>query len=127
VKKREALSLAMNLSWTMLFSLLIPLLAGIWLDNKLGTVPLFILIGAILGISAATIGVARMTIRTFGKTTKAYDAVRDAPKPRPTGVGLTKSDQPGEANESVAGLSSQGPSVADGFWGNQGEAKEGLE
>ena len=81
MKKRQALSLAMNMSWTMLFSLLIPLLAGVWLDKKLGTVPLFILIGAILGISAATIGVARMTIRTFAKTTQAYDAVKEAPPP----------------------------------------------
>ena len=66
MKKREALSLAMNLSWTMLFSLLIPLLAGIWLDNKLGSAPLFILIGALLGILAATVGVARIAIRSFG-------------------------------------------------------------
>jgi F0F1-type ATP synthase assembly protein I len=67
VKKGTALSLAWNLSWTMLFSLLIPLLAGIWLDKKLGTAPLFILIGAILGILAATVGVARMAIRTFAQ------------------------------------------------------------
>jgi F0F1-type ATP synthase assembly protein I len=67
VKKREALGMALNLSWTMLFSLLIPLLAGIWLDKRFETTPLFILIGAVLGISAATIGVARMTIRTFAK------------------------------------------------------------
>jgi F0F1-type ATP synthase assembly protein I len=67
VKKREALGMALNLSWTMLFSLLIPLLAGIWLDKRFETTPLFILIGAVLGISAATIGVARMTIRTFSK------------------------------------------------------------
>ena len=67
MKKREALGLAMNLSWTMLFSLVLPLLAGIWLDKKLGTAPLFILIGAILGILAATVGVARIAIRTFGQ------------------------------------------------------------
>ncbi|MFC2036720.1 AtpZ/AtpI family protein [Chloroflexota bacterium] len=67
MKKREALSQALNLSWTMLFSLLIPLLAGIWLDKQLGTVPLFILIGAILGTLAATVGVARITIRTFAQ------------------------------------------------------------
>jgi F0F1-type ATP synthase assembly protein I len=65
MKKREALSLAFNLGWTMLFSLLIPLLAGVWLDKKLGTTPLFILIGAVLGILAATVGVARMTIRMY--------------------------------------------------------------
>jgi F0F1-type ATP synthase assembly protein I len=67
VKKREALGLALNLGWTMLFSLLIPLLVGIWLDDKLGSAPLFILIGAVLGIFAATVGVARMTLRTFSQ------------------------------------------------------------
>ena len=67
MKKGTALSLAWNLSWTMLFSLLLPLLGGIWLDKKLDTAPLFILIGAALGILAATVGVARMTLRTFGQ------------------------------------------------------------
>ena len=67
MKKREALSQALNLGWTMLFSLLLPLLAGIWLDNRLGTAPLFILIGATLGILAATVGVARIAIRTFAE------------------------------------------------------------
>ncbi len=55
----------MNLGWTMVFSLLLPLLAGIWLDRKLDTAPLFILIGAGLGILAATVGVARMAMRAF--------------------------------------------------------------
>lgn len=67
MKKREALSQALNLSWTMLFSLLLPLLAGIWLDKRLGTAPLFILLGATLGILAATVGVARIAIRTFNQ------------------------------------------------------------
>jgi F0F1-type ATP synthase assembly protein I len=67
VRMREALGLAVNLGWTMLFSLLIPLLAGVWLDKKLATVPLFTLIGAVLGILAATVGVARMAVRTFSQ------------------------------------------------------------
>jgi len=67
VKKGTALSLAWNLSWTMLFSLVLPLLCGIWLDRKLDTAPLFILIGATLGILAATVGVARMALREFGR------------------------------------------------------------
>lgn len=67
VKKREALSLALNLGWTMLFSLLIPLLIGLWLDNRLNTSPLCVLIGALLGILAATVGVARMTLRIFAR------------------------------------------------------------
>jgi F0F1-type ATP synthase assembly protein I len=51
----------------MVFSLLLPLLVGLWLDKRLGTTPLFILIGATLGILAATFGVARMTVRTFSQ------------------------------------------------------------
>jgi len=67
VKQGTALGLALNLSWTMLFSLVIPLFAGIWLDKKLDTTPLFILIGATLGILAATVGVARIALRTFSQ------------------------------------------------------------
>ena len=65
MKRWSALSQAMQLSWTLLFSLLLPLMVGIWLDKKLNTVPLFILIGMVLGVLAATVGVARMAIRTF--------------------------------------------------------------
>jgi F0F1-type ATP synthase assembly protein I len=64
----------MQLSWTLLFSLLLPLLVGIWLDKRFDTVPLFILIGTVLGILAATVGVARMAVRTFGHTTAGEDA-----------------------------------------------------
>jgi F0F1-type ATP synthase assembly protein I len=67
VKKREALGLALNLGWTMIFSLLLPLLAGIWLDKRLESLPIFTMIGAVLGILAATVGVARMTLRTFSE------------------------------------------------------------
>ena len=67
MKKGTAVSMAWNLAWTTLFSLLLPLFAGIWLDRKLDTAPLFILIGAVLGILAATLGVARMAVRTFAQ------------------------------------------------------------
>ena len=67
MKKWEAVSEGIQLSWVLLFSLLIPLLVGIWLDKKLNTAPLFILIGMFLGILSATVGVARMVIRTFAQ------------------------------------------------------------
>lgn len=73
MKKREALSLAMNLGWTMVFSLVIPLLVGIWLDRRLGTMPLFTLLGMGLGILAATLGVARIAIRSFRSVTAETD------------------------------------------------------
>jgi F0F1-type ATP synthase assembly protein I len=66
MKKRAALGMALNMSWTMLFSLLLPLLGGVWLDKYLDSVPLFTLMGMILGILAATVGVARMALRAFG-------------------------------------------------------------
>jgi F0F1-type ATP synthase assembly protein I len=65
MKGWSAWSQAMQLSWTLLFSLVLPLLVGIWLDKKLNTVPLFILIGTVLGVLAATVGVARIAIRMF--------------------------------------------------------------
>ena len=68
MKFGHAWSLAWNLSWTMLFSLMVPLFLGIWLDKKFGTIPLFILIGAGLGILAATVGVARIALRSFPPT-----------------------------------------------------------
>lgn len=72
MKKRESLGLALNLSWTMLFSLLIPLLAGIWLDKRFDTAPFLTLAGAGLGILAATVGVARMAMRTFGHIARQH-------------------------------------------------------
>jgi F0F1-type ATP synthase assembly protein I len=63
MKKSSMIGLAMELSWTMLFALLLPLLLGIWLDHKFHTTPLFVLIGTFLGILAATVGVARMVMR----------------------------------------------------------------
>ncbi len=77
MKKREALSLAMHLGWTMVFSLLVPLLAGIWLDRKLGTMPLFTLVGTVLGILAATVGVARSTLRIFRAAVEESDEQPD--------------------------------------------------
>jgi hypothetical protein len=70
MKKWEALSEALQLSWVLLFSLLVPLFVGIWLDQKLHTSPLFVLLGAALGILAATVGVARMVLRTFAQASR---------------------------------------------------------
>jgi F0F1-type ATP synthase assembly protein I len=55
----------MELSWTLLFSLLIPLLLGIWLDKHFSTTPILTLIGVFVGILAATLGMARMVVRMF--------------------------------------------------------------
>jgi F0F1-type ATP synthase assembly protein I len=40
--------------------ILLGILTGLWLDNKLRTIPLFILLGALLGLGLALLGVYRM-------------------------------------------------------------------
>lgn len=49
----------------MALSTLIPLGLGVFLDRRLGTAPLFIIIGAVVGIFASTIGAVRITTRTL--------------------------------------------------------------
>jgi F0F1-type ATP synthase assembly protein I len=65
MKGWSGFGLAMQFSWTLLFSLLIPLLVGIWLDKRFGSGPWGVLIGMGLGVLAATVGVARIAMRMF--------------------------------------------------------------
>jgi len=67
MKQWNAFGLAMQLSWTLLFSLLIPLVVGIWLDNRFGSGPWGVLIGTGLGVLASTVGVARIAMRMLPK------------------------------------------------------------
>ena len=55
----------LQMGWVVALSTLIPLGAGIWLDRRLGTAPLFILIGALVGIIAGTVGAVRIATRTI--------------------------------------------------------------
>ncbi len=71
MKRWNAVNQAIQLSWTMLLALLLPLLAGVWIDKWLGSSPWGVLIGMAVGILTATIGVARMTIRMFYPDTGA--------------------------------------------------------
>jgi F0F1-type ATP synthase assembly protein I len=68
MKQWNAFGLAMQLSWTLLFSLLLPLLVGMWLDKHFGIGPWGVLIGAGLGVLAATVGVARLAMRMFSRS-----------------------------------------------------------
>ena len=62
MKDTRLIALALQLGWMAVLGLLIPLGAGIWLDKNLGTMPLFTLLGVILGTLAATVGVYRLTV-----------------------------------------------------------------
>jgi F0F1-type ATP synthase assembly protein I len=65
VKDVGRLGIMLQLGWTVALAVLIPLGLGLWLDNQFSASPLFILIGAMLGIITATVGVVRVTARTI--------------------------------------------------------------
>lgn len=41
--------------------LVVPMLAGYWLDQRWGTLPLFLIVGVILGFASATLSLLRLT------------------------------------------------------------------
>ena len=53
------------MAWVVIFSTLVPLGLGIWLDRRFGMAPLFMFVGALIGILAGTIGVVRMASHTM--------------------------------------------------------------
>lgn len=79
----------LQLGWIVALSTLIPLGVGILLDRRLGTAPLFILIGALIGILAGTVG----AVRIAGK------AIEKLGRPPGNGAGP---DQPSEGKEEQA-------------------------
>ncbi len=51
-----------GLGWYVGTAILLGVLGGVWLDNKLGTSPLFIVSGLIFGTAVAFYGVAKMLL-----------------------------------------------------------------
>jgi ATP synthase protein I len=58
-KWRIALSL-LGVGWYIGLSIVAGVLGGLWLDDRINTKPLFVIIGLILGIVVAVYGVYRM-------------------------------------------------------------------
>ncbi|MBU1015005.1 AtpZ/AtpI family protein [Patescibacteria group bacterium] len=61
----QALSFAGGLAFFVLVPLGIGLVAGLWLDSKLQSTPLFLLVGSLLGIVGATYGLWRKARKIF--------------------------------------------------------------
>jgi F0F1-type ATP synthase assembly protein I len=55
----------LQMGWIVAFSTLLPLGIGVLLDRRFGTAPLFILIGAVVGIILSTVGAVRLASRTI--------------------------------------------------------------
>jgi F0F1-type ATP synthase assembly protein I len=55
----------LQMSWVVAFSVLIPLGVGILADRRFGTAPLFIIIGALIGIIGSTVAAVRIASRAI--------------------------------------------------------------
>jgi F0F1-type ATP synthase assembly protein I len=50
----------LEVGWFIGLAILLGILGGLWLDNKLGTRPLFIIVGLILGLVVAVAGAIKL-------------------------------------------------------------------
>ena len=55
----------LQMSWIVALSVLLPLGVGLLVDRRFGTAPLFVIVGALLGILVSTISAARISTRTI--------------------------------------------------------------
>jgi F0F1-type ATP synthase assembly protein I len=51
-----------GLGWYIALAIVAPTLGGVWLDRRVGTTPLFLLLGVLLGVALAFYGTYRMSI-----------------------------------------------------------------
>jgi len=61
-------------------ALVLPLCLGLWLDQRLGAAPLYVLAGALVGILAATVGtvsIAGRVIEALGTPLEAESAIEE--------------------------------------------------
>ena len=58
----EAALRFIGVGWFIAISILLGVLGGLWLDAKLGTAPIMVIVGLILGLVVAFYGVYRMLI-----------------------------------------------------------------
>ncbi len=63
-----------GIGWYVAGSILLGVLAGLWLDSKFDTKPLFVVAGLILGIIVAGYGVYRMLLPLFKNSQNKEDS-----------------------------------------------------
>ena len=55
----------LQMGWVVALSALLPVAVGLLLDDRLGSAPLFVIVGALLGILASTFGAVRIATRAI--------------------------------------------------------------
>lgn len=63
----SSMGLVTGLGFSAVGSLLVGVLGGLFLDRLLHTTPLFLIVGILLGIAAAALGVYRLVMREFNR------------------------------------------------------------
>jgi len=63
----SSMGLVTGLGFSAVGSLLVGILGGLFLDRMLHTTPLFLIVGILLGIAAAAVGIYRLVIREFNR------------------------------------------------------------
>jgi len=61
------LALVTQLGLTVVVSLVLSLLLGLWLDNLLGTKPILTLLFSLIGVAAGTVGVYRLVAQAIAE------------------------------------------------------------
>lgn len=61
------LALFSEIGITLLFTTLAGVLAGYWVDQRLGTLPIFVLVGLLLGMGAGALAVYRLITRFLAR------------------------------------------------------------
>jgi len=63
VKASGYIALFSEIGFVLMFTVLAGTLAGYWLDQRLGTIPLFVLIGLAIGGGSGAVGCGRLIAR----------------------------------------------------------------
>lgn len=63
----------LQMGWVVAFSVLVPLGIGVLLDRRYETAPLFILVGALVGIIVSTVGAVRVASRAIDALGRAVE------------------------------------------------------
>ena len=63
----------LGLGWYVAIAIILGIVGGLWLDNRMGTLPLFTLLGVLLGSVAAFYGLYRMVEPLFNVNEQTDD------------------------------------------------------
>ena len=62
MQRWQAALIILEVGWFVGFAIVAGVLGGLWMDSKLGTRPIFVIIGLFLGIATAIVGASGMLL-----------------------------------------------------------------